>query len=95
MNDLQMIEQEKKVLRWGGMAGILGMLGFPAFGRVYDWVSVVLGVFGLVAAVLQMIDPASIIGAGSYVACLIFYFILGWKVWSLSKSPVGLLEMGD
>jgi hypothetical protein len=50
-------------------------------------VSVVLGVFGLVAAVLAMVDPSSMIGAGSYFAGLIFYFVLGWKVYSLSKAP--------
>jgi len=49
--------------------------------------SIVLGVVGLVAAVLQMVDPSSMIGAGSYFACLIFYFVLGWKVYSLSKAP--------
>ena len=28
MNELQQIEQEKSVLRWGGLAGILGSLIF-------------------------------------------------------------------
>jgi len=73
----------------------VGMLGSPAFGKGYGWVSVALGVIGLIAAVLQIIDPASMIGAGSYFACLIFYFILGWKVWSLSKAPLAVLEPAD
>ena len=46
-----------------------------------------LGVVGLVAAVLQMVDPASMIGAGSFFAIIIFYFALGWKVYRLSKAP--------
>jgi hypothetical protein len=68
---------------------ILGvaMFGAPAFGKGFGGVSVVLGVVGLIAAVLQMVDPSSMIGAGSYFACLIFYFVLGWKVYSLSRAP--------
>ena len=64
----------------------VAMLGAPAFGKGFGGVSVVLGVVGLVAAVLQMVDPSSMIGAGSYFACLIFYFVLGWKVYSLSRA---------
>jgi len=65
----------------------VGMLGAPTFGKGFGGVSVVLGALGLVAAVLQMVDPASMIGAGSYFACLISYFVLGWKLYSLSKAP--------
>jgi hypothetical protein len=62
------------------------MFGAPAFGKGFGGLSVVLGVVGLVAAVLQMADPSSMIGAGSYFACLIFYFVVGWKVYSLSRA---------
>jgi hypothetical protein len=67
---------------------LLGVAMFrtPTFGKGYGGVSVVLGVVGLVAAVLQMADPSSMIGAGSYFACVIFYFVLGWKVYSLSRA---------
>ncbi len=65
----------------------VAMLGAPAFGKGFGVMSIVLGVVGLVAAVLQMVAPSSVIGAGSYFACLIFYFVLGWKVYSLSKAP--------
>jgi len=65
----------------------VAMLGAPAFGKGFGGVSVVLGVVGLVAAVLQMVDPSSMIGAGTYFAMLIFYLVLGWKVYSLSKAP--------
>jgi hypothetical protein len=63
----------------------VAMFGVPAFGKGFGGVSVVLGVVGLVAAVLQMVDPASMIGAATYFACLIFYLILGWKIYSLSR----------
>lgn len=62
------------------------MFGAPSFGKGFGWVSVVLGVLGLAAAVLQMVDPASMIGAGSYFACLIFYVVSGWKLYSLSRA---------
>jgi len=64
----------------------VAMLGAPAFGKGFGGVSVVLGVVGLVAAVLQLVDPSSMIGAGTYFACIIFYFVLGWKVYSLSRA---------
>ena len=50
----------------------VGMLGSPAFGKVLGGVIVVLGGIGLVAAVLPMADPATMVGALSYFACLIF-----------------------
>jgi len=76
-------------------AGLLSlgvaMFGEPAFGKRISGASVFLGVVGLVAAMLQLIDHSSMIGAASYFACLIFYLMLGWKVYSLSrprKDPV-------
>jgi peptidoglycan/LPS O-acetylase OafA/YrhL len=73
----------------------VSMLGAPAFGKGFGGVSVVLGVVGLVAAVLQMVAPSSMIGALSYSAFLIFYLVLGWKVYSLSRTPQGVLKIGD
>ena len=64
----------------------LGMLGDPAFGKGFGRVSVVLGVIGVVAAVLQIVDPASMIGALSYFTIIIFHFVLGYKVYSLSRA---------
>ncbi len=63
----------------------VAMFGAPDFGRGYGGVTVFLGVVGLLAASLQMVDHASMIGAGSYFACLILYFVLGWKVYRLSR----------
>jgi hypothetical protein len=65
----------------------VAMLGTPAFGKRFGGVSVVLGVVGVVAAVIQMADPASMLGSVTYFACLIFYFVLGWKVYRLSRAP--------
>ena len=63
-----------------------GMLGSPDFGKRFGVVAMVLGGAGLVLAVLQIIDPASDYGAGSYFAAIFFYLILGWKLLSLSRT---------
>ena len=74
-----------------GMIGftLLGVAMFasPVFGKGLRWVSVVIGVAGLTAALLQLITPASDIGAVSFFAYIIFYFVLGGKIYSLSKAP--------
>ena len=64
----------------------VAMLGTPAFGKGLGGVIVGLGMVGVVAAVLQMADPAAMFGLGSYVACLISYLVLGWKVYRLSRA---------
>jgi hypothetical protein len=64
----------------------VAMLEAPAFGKGLGRMSVVLGVFGVIAAVLQLANPASVTGALSYFACLIFYLVLGWKVYSMSRA---------
>jgi hypothetical protein len=63
----------------------VGMLRPPAFGKGVGGVIVALGVVGVVAAVLQMADPAAIFGVGSYLGGIIAYLVLGWKVYSLSR----------
>jgi len=64
----------------------VAMLGAPAFGKGFGWVSVVLGVVGLAAAVFNIVDPASMIGAVTFFALIIFQLVLGWKVYSLSRA---------
>lgn len=68
------------------------MFSAPAFGKGYGWLSVLLGVVGFAAAVLQMIDPASMIGFVTFLSCLIFYFVLGWKLYNLARAPSDLSE---
>lgn len=74
----------------------VGMLGFtllgiaifksPYFGKVLPWVSVVIGVTGFVAALFQLISPPSDMGAASFFAYIILYFVLGTKIKRLSKA---------
>jgi hypothetical protein len=65
----------------------LAMLGAPAFGKGFGGVGMGLGVIGLVAGVLQMVDPSSMVGALSFFAMILFIVVLGWKVYSLSRKP--------
>jgi len=63
-----------------------GMIGSPAFGKGYGGVALLLGAGGLAMAILQIVNPASMIGAGSYFASIIFYFIVGWKLVNISRA---------
>ncbi len=74
---------------------LVGMIGFTLigvailtsqiFGKAISWMSVVLGGAGVIAAILQMVDPASFIGVVPFFAYIIFYFVLGAKIYRLSK----------
>ena len=64
----------------------MAMFGTADFGNVFGWMSIVIGAVAFVAAVLQMIDPASDVGALSYLLPIIFYLVLGTKIYRLSKS---------
>ena len=63
----------------------MGMLATPAFGKSYGGVSIVLGVLGVAAAVVMLVDPASPIAAVGIFALIIFHLVLGWKVYRLSR----------
>lgn len=64
----------------------VAMLGARAFGKGFGWVSVVLGVIGLVGATFFIIDPSSMIVVATFFAIIIFQLVLGWKVYSLSRA---------
>ncbi|MAG13145.1 MAG: hypothetical protein CMN78_00965 [Spirochaetales bacterium] len=78
------------VVPTGFIALGIAMLKAPAFGKGFGGVSVVLGVIGLVAATYNIIDPSSIIGVATFFAILVFHFLLGWKLYNLSRgSKIG------
>ena len=62
------------------------MLRTPAFGKVVSWLSVVIGVLGVAAGVVLLIDPGSLIAVVNVLSLILFHFALGWKVYNLSKS---------
>ena len=67
---------------------LLGIATFnsPDFGKGLSWVITVIGAAGLAAAKMQMIAPGSDFGAISFFAFIIFDFVLGIKVFKLSKA---------
>jgi hypothetical protein len=64
----------------------VAMLGSQSFGKVYGWLSVALGALGLVAAIILLVDPLSPIAMVTIFALIIFYLVLGWKLYSLSRA---------
>jgi hypothetical protein len=63
------------------------MFGTPAFGKGVGGVSVVIGVLGVAAGVVLLINPGSPIAVVGILALIVFHLVLGWKVYSLSKAP--------
>jgi hypothetical protein len=64
----------------------VAMLGAPAFGTGFGRVSVVLGVIGVVAATVLLVDPLSPSAFVGVLTLIVFHLILGWKVYSLSRA---------
>ena len=65
----------------------VAMLGTPAFGKGFGRVSVVLGVIGVVAASVLLVDPLSPSAFVGVLALIVFHLILGWRLYSLSRGP--------
>jgi hypothetical protein len=65
----------------------VAMLGAPAFGKGFGWMSLVVGVLGVAAGVVLLIDPGSAIAIVSIVSLIVFHIALGWKVYILSRAP--------
>ncbi len=71
----------------------VAMLRAPAFGKGFGGASVVLGALGVGGASLLLVDPDSVLGAMVSVFALInFHFVLGWRVYRLSRHPAGIIE---
>jgi len=67
------------------------MLDVPAFGKALGGISVGLGVIGVGAAVVVLIDPSSPIAALGFFALIIFHLVLGWKTYRLSRTAAPAL----
>jgi hypothetical protein len=65
----------------------VAMLGAPAFGTGFSGVSVMLGVVGVVAASVLLVDPLSLSAFVGVLALIVFHLVVGWKVYSLSRAP--------
>jgi Domain of unknown function (DUF4386) len=64
----------------------VAMLGSPAFGKGIGGVSVVVGVIGVVAASVLVVDPLSPSAFVGVLALIIFHLVVGWKLYSLSRA---------
>ena len=64
----------------------LAMRRDPAFGKVAGNVSVALGVVGLAAAMVMLVDPLSAVAALGVLALIGFHLIAGWKSYRLSRT---------
>ncbi len=73
----------------------VAMLGTPAFGKGVGGVSVVIGVVGVIAGVVLLIDPGSPIAIVSVLSLIVFHIAVGWKVYRLSRAPWGVLKRGE
>jgi hypothetical protein len=65
----------------------VAMLRAPDFGKGFGGVSVVLGVVGIVAASVLVVDPLSPSAFIGVLALITFHLVVGWKVYSLSRAP--------
>lgn len=59
----------------------------PLFGKSFSRLSVVLGVAGVVAAAVLLVDPRSPIAVVGVFVLIVFHLVLGWKVYRLSLAP--------
>ena len=64
----------------------LAMRQNPAFGTVAGNAGVVLGVVGLVAAIVMLVDPLSAAAALGVFALIGFHLVAGWKTYRLSTG---------
>jgi hypothetical protein len=62
------------------------MFNHPHFGRVIAGLSVVMGILGIGAIMISMVEPSSPTSAIIVFSMIIFHFVVGWKLISLSQS---------
>jgi hypothetical protein len=62
------------------------MLKVPAFGKGIGAVSVLLGVVGVAAASVLLVDPLSANAFVGVLALIVFHLVVGWKLYGLSRA---------
>jgi hypothetical protein len=58
----------------------------PGFGKGIGRTSVVLGVLGLAAGIVTLIDPSSPVAAVAFFTLIGFHLVVGWKTYRLSQG---------
>lgn len=74
------------VIPLGILALGAAMFSAAKFGKGLGGFSMLLGAIGFAAALYQMVDTASMASFASYLAYIVFYLVMGWKLFSLSRS---------
>ena len=64
----------------------VAMLGSPDFGKAFGGVSVALGLAAVVDLSIVVVMGLTAGGFVAFFALLIFLFLFGWKVYSLSRA---------
>ena len=73
-----------------GVVGLgVAMLGAPGFGPRIGRVSITLGLVGVAAAVVLLVDPLSPVAVIGFFALIAFNAVVGWRLYSLSRRQVG------
>jgi hypothetical protein len=63
----------------------------PGYGKVVGTLSVALGVLGLAAATVMLVDPGSAVAAVGVFALIGFHLVAGWKTYRLSTTASTVL----
>lgn len=64
----------------------LAMLRHPDFGGIHAWLSIIFGLLSFGAIGVSMVNPDSPSAAIIVFALIIFHFVVGWKLFSLSRT---------
>lgn len=68
----------------------IALLRTPAFGRGFGGISVALGLAGVLAVSVVLVDSASPMAFVGVLALIVFHLVLGWKLYNLSRVPEGV-----
>ncbi len=72
-----------------GVIGLgVAMHGSPVFGKGIARASVALGLIGMAAAVVLLVDPLSPIAMVGFFALIAFHVAVGWTLYARSRVPV-------
>lgn len=64
----------------------IGLLNSETFGKAYGWLSIILGIAGVLAVCISLVNPASPSAAIIVFGLIIFHITIGRKLISLSAS---------
>jgi hypothetical protein len=63
----------------------VAMSGDPGYGKGLGWISVALGLAGLAAGIVTLIDTSSPFAAVGFFALIVFHLVVGWRTYRLSR----------